>query len=192
MLFRSKPKIETRGRKRKTSDTTDRNIVLQVKRSRFISASQVKQALPDGITLSENTIRSRIKESGEFNSYWAARKPFITQANKLKRVAWAKEHVNWTPEQWARVLWTDESPYVLRFNGKTRVWRMHNERYSPTCCKATVKHDAKIMVWGAFAAHGVGILHRIVGIMDRFVYLDICENVMLPSADILFGRENWI
>jgi len=28
--------------------------------------------------------------------------------------------------------------------------------------------------------------------MDRFVYLDLLENVMLPSADMLFGRENWI
>ena len=183
---------ETRGRKRKTSPTTDRGIIIQTKRNRFITAKELKASLPAGIDLSLNTIRSRIKESGEFNSYWAARKPFISKSNRIKRLAWARDHVNWSLEQWRRVMWTDESPYVLRFNGKTRVWRMHNERYNPVCCKANVKHDDKIMVWGAFAAHGVGILHRIMGIMDRFVYLDLCQNVMLPSADMLFGRENWL
>ena len=187
-----KEKSETRGRKRKTSPVTDRNIVIQAKRNRFITAEEIKVALPPDISICTNTIRARIKESGEFNSYWASRKPFISIANKRKRLAWARDHINWTAEQWKSVMWTDESPYVLRFNGKTRVWRMHNERYSTTCCKGTLKHDDKIMVWGAFAAHGVGMLHRIMGIMDRFVYLDLCENVMLPSADMLFGRENWI
>ena len=89
-------------------------------------------------------------------------------------------------------MWTDESPYVLRYDGKVRVWRMHNERYETRCTKATVKHDKKINVWGAFAAHGVGILHRIHGIMVKEMYHDILGNVMLPSADILFGRENYI
>ena len=55
-----------------------------------------------------------------------------------------------------------------------------------------MKHDKKIMVWGCFAAHGVGILHLIDGIMDQHIYLDIVENCLLPSADLLFGRENWI
>lgn len=186
------PKVEKRGRKRKTSPNTDRNLLVHVKRNRFATAVELKEALPMGTSLCLNTIRSRIKESGEFNSYWASRKPFISANNRIKRLAWAKDHINWTVEQWRRVMWTDESPYVLRFNSKTRVWRLFNERYNPRCCKASVKHDAKIMVWGAFAAHGVGILHRINGVMDRFVYLDLLENVMLPSADMLFGRENWI
>lgn len=185
-------KVETRGRKRKTSNVDDRRMIIQVKRNRFVTAKEIKESLPAELSLSLNTIRSRIKESGEFNSYWASRKPFISKKNKIKRLAWAREHLDWTLDQWRRVMWTDESPYVLRFNGKTKVWRMHNERYDPRCCKASVKHDAKIMVWGAFAAHGVGMLHRIHGIMDRFVYLDLLENVMLPSADMLFGRENYI
>ena len=104
----------------------------------------------------------------------------------------AKDHLEWTDDQWRQVIWSDESPYILSYNGKRRVWRRHNERYDIRCCRATVKHDDKIMVWGAFAAHGVGILHRIQGITDRFVYLDLLENVMLPSADLLFGQENFI
>lgn len=75
---------------------------------------------------------------------------------------------------------------------KKRVWRMHNERYSPRCMRGTVKHDKKINVWGCFSSGGVGRLHRIIGIMDQEIYMDIREEPMLHSADLLFGRENWI
>lgn len=44
------------------------------------------------------------------------------------------------------------------------------------------------MVWGAFSAKGIGPLHRIDGIMNKKVYLNILENVMLPYAKRLFGR----
>jgi hypothetical protein len=80
----------------------------------------------------------------------------------------------------------------MRFNGKKRVWRRPGERLNPAVTVGTVKHDKKIMVWGAFCAHGVGILHRIEGIMMKEHYNFILQNVMLPSADMLFGRENWI
>ncbi len=178
------------GKKRKTSPQDDRFIVTSVKRNRFISAVEIKKstALP---SLSENTIRARIKESGEFNSYWAVNKPFINEPNRRKRVQWCKAHLDWTPAQWRRVLWSDESPFVLRYKGRVRVWRMANERYEKNCIRGTVKHDTKIMVWGAFSAGGVGDLMLIEGTMVKETYLNILEDHMLPSADLLFGRENW-
>jgi hypothetical protein len=47
------------------------------------------------------------------------------------------------------------------------------------------------MVWGCFAAHGVGNLYRVEGFLKKEQYQTILENEMLPSADLLFGRENW-
>ena len=76
---------------------------------------------------------------------------------------WSKEHLSWTVEQWREVMWSDESPYVLRFGKRTRVWRTFNERYKRWATRATVKHDKKINVWGGFAAHGVGKLYRVIG-----------------------------
>ena len=104
-------------------------------------------------------------------------------------LAWAKAHLHWSIAQWREVLWTDESPFVLRFRSKKRVWRLANERYKPRCLIASVKHDKKIMVWGAFSANGVAILHRIKGIMDKHVYNEILETCALPSIHMLFGDE---
>jgi transposase len=178
------------GRKRKTTEREDRSIMIYVKRHRFCTSRDIKAALALP-SLSFRTICTRIKESGEFNSYWAARKPFINEQNRIKRVKWCREHLNWTHEQWSRVLWSDESPFVLSFKAKKKVWRLHNERYAKDCMMGTVKHDKKINVWGCFSATGVGRLHFIKGIMDQEIYLDILEEPMLHSADLLFGRENW-
>lgn len=66
-------------------------------------------------------------------------------------------------EDWYRVIWTDESPFVFRYNGEKRIWRFHSERYPKVLTKATVKHDVKINVWGAFSAHVVGFFALIEG-----------------------------
>jgi hypothetical protein len=182
---------EGSGRPRKTNAREDRMIMRLLNKNRFISASDIKSEL--SLNVSDDTIERRILESGEFKSYWAAKKPFLSKAQMKRRLQWSLEHRGWTIEQWRRILWTDKSPYVLRFNCKKKVWRRHNERYDPKCTLGTVKHDRKINVWGSFAAHGVGMLHRIQGIMDRFVYLDIVENCLIPSRDLLFadtGTEN--
>ena len=83
----------------------------------------------------------------------------------------------------AKSYFSDESPYVLRCNCKKRVWRRHNERYNVMNCVGTIKHDLKIMVWGCFAAHGVGLFHRVVGLMDQVQYGEILMNCALPSCD---------
>ena len=43
-----------------------------------------------------------------------------------------------TIEQYNRLLWSDEIPFLLRYVGRTRVWRQPNERYKDFCVKGTV------------------------------------------------------
>ena len=47
------------------------------------------------------------------------------------------------------------------------------------------------MVWGRFAAHGVGELVLIDGIMDQHQYIDILRTAVRRSADLLFQGRNW-
>ena len=57
---------------------------------------------------------------------------------------------------------------------------------------ATVKHDEKLMVWGCFAANGVGDLHMVKGIMLKEQYHQILQKHMRPSAHRLFPDKNYI
>lgn len=69
------------GRPRKTSDMTDRLIVRCILKNRFVAATQVARNLSFQ-NLSVDTIRRRIKASGEFSCYWAARKPALSKKPK--------------------------------------------------------------------------------------------------------------
>ena len=145
------------GRKPKTTRRQDSKIIREVRKDRFISANEIREAA-DVEHISQETVRRRVKATGEFKSYWATKKPWINEGNRIKRVQWCKRYRNWTPADWMKVLWSDESPFVLVYNKKKKVWRMHNERSNAACTVATVKHDRKINIWGCFGGPGVGFL----------------------------------
>lgn len=179
------------GGKVKTSPQTDRLILRAVKRDPFVNAEDILLKHPN-IGICSKTIQRRLHALGGYGSYWASAKPFLTQKNVKARLEWAREHINWTPDMWKRVLFSDESPFTLRFNRKLRVWRQPNERYLPKHIRGTVKHDKKINVWGGFCAHGKTALRLISGIMDTNEYLTILEDTMVPGTMALFPDDNFI
>jgi len=112
-----------------------------------------------------------------------------------KRLRFAKEHLNWTPEDWSKVLWSDESKFCFRGNQGKRVFvrRRVGERLKTECLNGTVKHGGgSCMVWGAMAS-GVGYFVHIDEIMNSAVFRDILDANVHPTADFLMhGKESWI
>lgn len=101
------------GRKRKTSPQYDRAACRMVLADRFTTAADILKVLPaEGV--SKHTIYRRIREGTEFNNYWAAKKPFISERNRLRRVEWCRLMLPVTIDEWMYILWSDESPFVLR------------------------------------------------------------------------------
>jgi len=187
------------GKQRQTSERENQGILRAVRRDRLITSKQIKRDLPI-LTVGPRTIRRRINDCSEFRNAWQSKKPFVSETNRIRRVAWCREHVDWTLEQWSRVLWSDESPFVYRFAQRQRVWRTNGEKYSAITTKATVKHDKRINVWGCFARHGVGRLYLVDGILLKEQYIQIVEDHFYPSAmdlfedfpenDIIFQEDN--
>ena len=105
----------------------------------------------------------------------------------------AREHMYWTPEQWHKVLFTDESKFN-RFgsDGKIYVRRRPGEKFSPKCTKGTVKGGGgSDMIWDAMPKFGTEPVHRVKDITDRFIFLEILEKVMLLYTRRRMGK-NWI
>ena len=143
------------GRKPKCTAHDTRAIMKEVRNNPFVSAPEVR--LSAGVEhVSVDTVLRVVHASGEFNSYWAARKPFISAVNVQRRVEWCNRYKDWKAEDWRKVLWSDESPFTLRYKGSQRVWRGVNQRYNPRYCIGTLKHDVKINVWGGFGNGKVG------------------------------------
>lgn len=178
------------GSRRKTSIRQDNMIKRLALTTRSISRQQIIQNLQ--LPISKTTMSRRLKEKG-LRGRVAAKKPFISRENIKKRLKWARDHKNWTQDQWKKVLWSDEAPFVLYWSGKKVVWRRKNERYLPECTTGTIKNQTKkLMLWGCFAANGIGNLHRIYGIMNANIYKNILIYKMKPSAKKLFPNGNYI
>ena len=87
------------------------------------------------------------------------------------RLAWARDHVTWTQNDWAPVLFTDESRFCVDFTDRrARVWRMPNERFAPVC---VAEHDrfggGSVMVWAGISAQGKTALRYVNEILDVYV-----------------------
>lgn len=173
------------GRPRLTTPRDDRRFVAIARAKRNISARHI--AFEADIDVSKQTVIRRLGEAG-MKSCVACKKPLISEKNRKQRFAWCKAHLTWTKEQWRQVLWTDESPYTLRWKGKKLVWRQKWEKYCPECMQATLKHDKKIMLSGSFAATGVGSLVRVRGHMTGAMYREIAKTYLVPAGVRLLGR----
>ena len=108
------------GRPPKTSARQDRRIVRMVLQDREVTALQIKASL-DLLDISDETIYRRIERLTDLKSYCKLLKPHINELQRKRRVDWCIDHRDWTTEQWQKVIWSDESPFTLRFNRRTRV-----------------------------------------------------------------------
>lgn len=171
---------------RKSSPRMDRMLHRLSEANRFKTAVDIQsemKAVP-GFNLSVRTVRRRLGEFGLMGRV-ARKKPYVSLKNRKARLAFARQHLHRTPEQWRNVLFSDESKFnMFGSDGKLYVRRRPHEEFDPKCTKKSVKgNGGSVMVWGAFSRRGVGPIHRIEGIMDQFVFVRILNNVLLPYAD---------
>lgn len=175
-------KTECRGGKRRTTLLEDRRILRYSKMKPSASSKMIKKDL--NLSISAVTVRRRLIEQNLYAR--SPRKvPLLTQKHVDARLKFAKSHMDWPPQKWRNILWTDESKIVL-FGGtgsRQYVRRPPNTEYQPQYTTKTVKHGGlSIMVWACFSYTGVGPIHMINGIMDKTVYVDILKYTMLPYA----------
>lgn len=168
------------GRPRITSPLQDRKLCLMVKRNRFTPVSHLHPgwAAACGINCSSRTARRIVLTAGLRSCRPLARIP-LSPSHRRSRMQWAKEHLEWTENQWENVLWTDESRFTLDFcDGRVRVRRLPGERF---CDCAVAQHDryggGSVMIWAGIWGAGRTAVVRINGTLTANRYLD---EVMLP------------
>ena len=143
--------------------------------------------------LSLTTARRILRRHG-LRGCIATKKPFISAKNRKALFQWAKHHLQWTPQKWSTVLFSDEKTFNrLGSDGRVYVRRRIGEALLPNCLRGTVKGGGgSLMAWACFSAYGTGPVHRIHGIMNQHVYRQIMEDVMLPHAEENMPLRWWL
>ena len=147
-----------RGRRMKSTIRQDKALVrLSLPNRRLISSDLSKEWRQSaGVKVSTLTIRKRLLQSG-LRGCKAKKKPKVSEKQRKARIAWAKEHLNWTSEDWDKVIFSDESTFTIQNHaGNNFVRKRPHEAFSPQCILPTIKHPTSVMIWGCMASNGIG------------------------------------
>ena len=130
------------GRPRVTNPRTDRFITLTHLRPRFQTATC--SARQYGI--SKQTVLRCLRQARQ---PIRPRRPYVgqvlTERHRAARLQWAQRHFRWGRQQWARVLFSDESRFKLsHHDGRIRVFKRRGERFADNYLIG----GGSVVVWG--------------------------------------------
>jgi len=102
-------------------------------------------------SVSPITVQRSVKGMG-MRSCTSARKPLVATVTEKKRLQWAKDILFWRVE-WASVLSSDESSFLVGQPQSRRVWCRPGQRSGTQDLRPTFKSDREsVPVWEAFSA----------------------------------------
>ena len=95
----------------------------------------VKFSKPAGVAVSGSTTVWRLHHF-RYDSRVPILKPLLTFKQKLKLSIWARDHSNWSVNQWNQVIFSNESRFYISYGERgPGVWRKSSERYDEKCSK---------------------------------------------------------
>ena len=89
---------------RKVTENIKRKMKAKLKRNPWLTPCGLQQEIPELRDVSQSNIRRVISKELKIPSRRAAKKPFLTEAQKIRRLDWANKHRGWSRAKWAKVL----------------------------------------------------------------------------------------
>jgi DDE superfamily endonuclease len=86
----------------------------------------------------------------------AAKRPYLQKRHAIERLFWCKEREDWTLEEWATVIFSDEcSVQRGASKGQVWVWRTPSQKWDHDMIDAQkLGKQISIMIWGAIFLSG--------------------------------------
>ncbi|GFX99448.1 transposable element Tcb1 transposase [Trichonephila clavipes] len=111
----------------------------------------------------------------------------LTIQHRTARLQWCREHHNWTEQDWACVLFSDESRLSVSSDCRRQlIWRESGTAYRPENIQEKDRYPTcSIMVWAGIMINGRTRLHVVAnGTMTGQRYID---EVLLPHVHLFRG-----
>lgn len=172
---------------RRTTEAQDAAMVAAMRANSFNAATHVLQDLD--LNISARTVRRRMHEAGLKNCAAALKIP-LEARHCQARLAFANSVEHMTPEEWRTVIFTDEKIFSSDKDCRRTVWRERGERYHPD--NILPKHRSgrvTAMFWGWISGEGPGEIVEIDRRMNAELYIEILEEVMIPSVRALYPED---
>lgn len=174
------------GRKKKLSLREEKFCVKKITSGEAKSVVELTKILKNEmeVEVGRKTVARALNNSG-LKAGEKKKKPALSPKNIKSRLEFAKNHQDWTEEDWNRVIFSDESK-INRFNSDGRSWCWFRENKQLE--ERTVKPQRKfggggIMIWACMTHMGVGFMCKIEGNMDQHLYKSILEDDLMKTIE---------
>jgi transposase len=181
-------KDEPRGRKRKTDENTDVNIVVTSIDDHFKKPKQIKAALD--LEVSRRTVDRRLIEA-DLPGRVAKKEHNFTDEHLRKRVSFGEGYMNWTKHDWSLVLFSDESHVEMGEHGQIWVRRPVGDPYDPEYMAHKEPHPDRVSIWACISSRGLGAIHIFTQNLDAKLMKQIVQKHLIKTAQRLFPPGNW-
>ena len=190
------PEKSVGGRPPKLTATDRRHMTRLITTGKVDTAPQLKRQLTNitNTTICTQSIQNGLKKESMVARV-KAKKPLLRPRHIKQRLEFAQKYEHWTEEDWARVIWSDETKVNrLGSDGRKWVWKKSGAPLTSQHVNSTVKFGGgNVMIWGCMTVHGVGYMCRIEGRMDGSLYEEILEDHVLETVEYYgMDRENFI
>ena len=174
------------GRKKKTSPRDDAFLLRESIKYPKKTSHQLNVAISGhGVSIDSSTVRRRLLAAGR-PAYRSVKKQLLTLAMKKKRYHWAKVYKGWTAEDWKKVVFTDETHFLVQGQKSRYVRKFVSEQLRSVHLDQNVKHPQKVMFWGSFCYSGVQELYRVEGMMNSDKYINVVDEIVLSNMNKLY------
>ena len=186
------------GRPAVTTRRANRRIVRQARSNPTATIADIQRAVLPSLQhpVSASTIARRLHDTGLHARRPLRRLP-LTPQQRRHRLHWCGVRIPWSPADWQRVIFSDESRFCLGADDqRIRVWRQRGQRQDERFIVS--RHTSirpGVMVWGAISYDGRSPLVFITGTLtaQRYVH-EVLQPVALPfvnaRAGALFQQDN--
>ncbi|GFT82759.1 transposable element Tcb2 transposase [Trichonephila clavipes] len=132
------------------------------------------------------TVARRLRGGGLYARRPVVRVP-LTRQHRTARLQWCREHHNWTEQNWACVLFSDESRFSLSTDCRRHlIWRESGTAYRPENIQEKDRYPTwRFMVWAGIMINDRTRLHVVAnGTMTGQRHID---EVLLPHVHLFRG-----
>src|SRR5579871_4238375 len=176
---------ERRGRKRKTLEREDLDIITIAKKNRTKTLAEIYISIDkQGITISKAIVKKRLNEQSLYKLQ-LLKKLLLSDTHRDNRLGWAKKNKK---TDWSKIIFTDETT-ISQFSKSKKVWRYKGEKVKVLI----VKHSAKVYVYRCCSEKGFGNIYCFTENLNSKLLYTIYKKTLLPSARNFFREDdnNW-
>lgn len=133
-----------------------------------------------GLPVSAKTTARRCREVDLISRY-ARSKSLLMAKHKKDRLEWALRYVDWTVEDWLKVVWSDECIMKIRLNPqRQRVLHVNGTALHESNLAASFKSKCiSIMIWVCFSGNR----------LDPVIHLNKAASI--PTSTWISSMKDW-